>query len=104
MVTITLYENSDDFSTVLCNHSGTSDSLRPYGLQPARLFHPGGSPGQSSGVCAMPSPRIPSQPRNRTQVSCIAGRFFTDCYQLLATNYTEAQLLATNYTGAQLFQ
>ena len=26
---------------------------------------------------AMPSPRIFSQPRDRTQGSCIAGRFFT---------------------------
>ena len=30
---------------------------------------------------AMPSPRVSSQPRDRTQVSCIAGRFFKLSYQ-----------------------
>ena len=33
-----------------------SDSLRPHGLQPTRLFHPWDSPGKSTGVGYSPSP------------------------------------------------
>ena len=35
------------------------------------------SPSKNTGVVAMPSFRGSSQPRDQTQVSCIAGRFFT---------------------------
>ena len=41
---------------------------------------PGNSPGQNTGVentPAFPFSRASSQPRDQTQVSCIAGRFFT---------------------------
>ena len=34
-------------------------------------------PGKNTGVGCMPSSRGSSQPRDRTQVSCIVGRFFT---------------------------
>ena len=37
----------------------------------------GDSPGKNTGVCCMPSSRESSQPRDQTQVSHIAGRFFT---------------------------
>ena len=37
----------------------------------------GDSPSKKTGVVAMPSSRGPSQPRNQTGVSCIAGGFFT---------------------------
>ena len=48
-----------------------SDSLRPQ-----RLLCPWDSPGKNTGVsCHYPS-RGSSQPRDRTQVSCIAGGFF----------------------------
>ena len=46
------------------------DSLKPHGLY--SLWN---SPGQNTGV--IPFSRGSSQPRNRTQVSHIAGRFFT---------------------------
>ena len=45
-----------------------SNSLRYHGLQPARLLSPWNSPGKNTGGS--------SQPRDQTQVSCIAGRFF----------------------------
>ena len=32
------------------NRSFVSDSLRPYGLQPARFLHPWGYPGKNTGV------------------------------------------------------
>ena len=50
-----------------------SDSLQHYGLY--SLWN---SPGQNTGVgrVAFPFSRGSSQPRDRTQVSCIAGRFF----------------------------
>ena len=37
----------------------------------------GDYPGKNTGVGCMPSSRGSSQPRDRTQVSHIAGRFFT---------------------------
>ena len=57
--------------------SVVSDSLRPHGLWPARLLCPWDSPGKNTGVVAMPSSRGSSQPRDQTQVSHIAGGFFT---------------------------
>ena len=45
-------------------------------LQPARLLCPCNSPGNNTGMVAMPSSRGSSQPRERTQVSCIAGGFW----------------------------
>ena len=55
--------------------SVVSDSLRPH-----RLYSPWNSPGWNTGVGKpFSSPRGSSQPRDRTQVSCIEGRFF---YQL----------------------
>ena len=35
---------------VVCAHSVISDSLRPHGLQPARLLGPQNSSGKNSGV------------------------------------------------------
>ena len=51
------------------SHSVVSDSLRPHGLY-------SNSPGQNIGT--FPCHRGSSQPRDRTQVSRIAGRFFTN--------------------------
>ena len=52
-----------------------SDSVWPYGLQPTRLLCPRNFPGKNTGV-ASPFSRGSSQPRDRTQISHIAGRFF----------------------------
>ena len=49
-----------------------SDSLWPH-----RLYSPWNSSGQNTGVVAIPFSRESSQPRDQTQVSHIAGRFFT---------------------------
>ena len=49
-----------------------SDSLRPHGL-----YSPRNSPGQNTGVGTLSPSRGSSQPRDQTQVPCIAGRFFT---------------------------
>ena len=54
------------------SHSVMSDSLWPHGLHSPR-----NSAGQNTGVGSLSFPRKSSQPRNRTRVSCIAGRFFT---------------------------
>ena len=63
------------------SHSGMSNSLWPHALQPFRLLCPWDSPGILQARIlewvAMPSSRGSSQPRNRTQVSHTAGRFFT---------------------------
>ena len=54
-----------------------SNSLRPHGLQPTRLLCPWDSPGKNSGVVAIPFSKKPSNPRDQTEVSHIADRFFT---------------------------
>ena len=54
------------------SRSDVSDSLRLH-----RLYSPWNSPGQNNGVVTFPFPRGSSQPRDRTQVSRIAGGFFT---------------------------
>ena len=50
-----------------------------YSLWPHGLYSPWNSPCQNTGVgsLAVPFSRGSSQPRDRTQVPCIAGRFFT---------------------------
>ena len=52
--------------------SVVSDSLRPHGP-----YSPWNSPGQNMGVGSLPFSRGSSHPRDRTQVSYIAGGFFT---------------------------
>ena len=48
-----------------------------HGLWPTRLLCPWDSPGKNSGVGCHALLQGIFQPRDRTQVSCIAGRFFT---------------------------
>ena len=50
-----------------------NDSLQTHGL-----YNPWNSPGQNTGVGAILFSRGSSQPRDQTQVSHIAGRFFTN--------------------------
>ena len=54
------------------NGSVVSDSLWPH-----RLYSPWNFPVQDIEVVAFPFSRGSSQPRDRTQVSHIAGRIFT---------------------------
>ena len=54
------------------SHSVLSDSLQPHGL-----YSPWNSPGQNLEWVAFPLSRGSSQLRDLTQVSCIAGSFFT---------------------------
>ena len=44
------------------SHSVTSDTLRPQGLQPARLLCPWDSPGKNTGVAAISFSRESSDP------------------------------------------
>ena len=57
--------------------SVASDSMRPHRQQPTRLLCPRDSQARILEWVAMPSSRGSSQPRDQTQVSHIAGRFFT---------------------------
>ena len=55
-------------------------SVCVYELLLARLFCPCNSPGNNTGVGAMPSSQASSQPRNQTRISMfstLASRFFT---------------------------
>ena len=67
----------------MLSHSVVSDTLRPHGLRPPGSS--GDSPGKNTGVGCHALSRGPfhrrdptqvSQPRDQTQVSCIASRFF----------------------------
>ena len=50
--------------------------LWPHGVLPARLLSPWNSPGKNTGS-GLPFPSSGIEPRDWTQVSHIAGRFFT---------------------------
>ena len=58
-----------------------SDCLGPPGLQPTRLLCPWDSPGKNTIVVCHFLLQGSSRPRDWTQVSCFAGRFFTHCYK-----------------------
>ena len=60
--------------TVLCL---AAQSLRPHRLEPTRLQSMGILQPRILEWVAMPSPRGSYQARDQTQVSLIAGRFFT---------------------------
>ena len=57
----------------LKSHSAVFDPLRLHGLKPARLLCPWNSPDKNAGVGYHSS-----GPRDRTWVSRVAGRFFTE--------------------------
>ena len=68
-----------------------STYLRPHGL-----YSPWNPPGQNTGGGSLSLTQGSSQPRDQTQVSCIAGRFFTswatreaDRYQSNSKNYKQ---------------
>ena len=64
--------------TLLCLVAQSCPTLcNPTDCSPPRVLCPWDSPGKNPGVGCMPSSRDSSQPRNRTQVSRNAGRFFT---------------------------
>ena len=54
------------------SHSVASNSLQPH-----TLYSPRSSPGQNTGVSSLSLLQGSSEPRDQTQVSCIASRFFT---------------------------
>ena len=62
-----LYPESESES-----HSVMSDSWQPHGL-----YRPRSSPGQNTGVVSLSLLQGSSQLRDQTQVSHIAGGFFT---------------------------
>ena len=66
---------SDSLQPHESQHAVMSNSLQPHGLYPARLLCPWGFSRQKWVV--MPSSRQSSQPRDQTQISGIAGGFFT---------------------------
>ena len=55
------------------NRVDLSDQLK---VKVAQLC-PWNPPGQNTGLGSFPFSRVSSQPRDQTQVSCIAGGFFT---------------------------
>ena len=59
-------------------YSVMSESLQPHGLYPARLLLSWDFPGKNTGMGCHSFSRGSSQPRDRTRVSCTAGKFFTD--------------------------
>ena len=66
-----------EYESESVNHSVMSNSLWSHGLQPSRFLCPWNSPGKNTGAGCHFLLQESSWPRDRTQVSCIAGRFFT---------------------------
>ena len=63
--------------TCVLSHSVVSDSLRPHGLQPARLLCPWDSPGKNTGVGCRALLQGSSPPRDGTNIcyaSCTGRR------------------------------
>ena len=60
------------------SHSVLSNSLRPHGLRPTRLLSLGILQERILEWVAVPSSRGSSQPKDRTQVSCLVGGFFSN--------------------------
>ena len=78
---------------VCVSHSVVSNSLQPHGLQPARLpFVHGISQTRILDWVAISFSRGSSWPRDRNQVSCIAGGFFT----IWAMSFLNHYLIAHN--------
>ena len=65
------------YSSLCVSRSVMSDSLPPRRLQPTRLLCPWESQARILKWVAISFFRGSSQPRGRTHVSCIVGRFFT---------------------------
>ena len=71
------------------SHSVVSNSLWPHGLHPARFLCPWESPEKILEWVAIPFSRESSQPRDWTQASHIAGRFFpSECTYIYIYIYT----------------
>ena len=63
--------------STFCCCSAVSDCATPWTASPPRLLCPWDAPGENTGVGCQPSSSGSCQPRDRTQVSCIAGSCFT---------------------------
>ena len=59
------------------SRSVVSNSLRPHGLQPARLLCPRDFPDKNTGLGCISFSRGSSQPRDQTISLALAGGFFT---------------------------
>ena len=98
---------SNRYTLLSVSRSVVPNSLWPHGLQPTRLLCPWDFPGKDTGVGGHFLLQGIFPPRDRTRVSCTAGRFFTDwatreapskkvkvksvsCVWLLATQWTVA--------------
>ena len=71
-----------------------SRSVMSNSLQPHGLYSPWNSPAQNTEWVAVPFSRGSSQPRDRTQVSHIAGKFFTSWATREALGYAHFPVFA----------
>ena len=62
---------------ILWKKESESRSVMSDSLQPCELYSPWNSPGQNTGVDSLSLSRRSPQPRDRIQISHIAGGFFT---------------------------
>ena len=76
-VLIELFQDIDDCIDQIVLVAQSSLTLRSHGVEPIRLLCPLNSPGQNTEVGCIPFSRVSSRPRDRTQISHIASRFFT---------------------------
>ena len=82
------------YNGVSVSRSVVPDSLQPHGLQLTRLLGPWDFPGNDTGVGCHFLLQGSSQPRDQTQVSCIAGGFFTNWAIREAIQFSSVQSLS----------
>ena len=80
------YRNIKIYACESESHSVTSNSLQPHGL-----YRPWNSPGQNTGVGSCSLLQGSSQPKDQTQVSRIAGGFFTSWATREAQEYQSGE-------------
>ena len=81
-----------------------SSSLWLHGLQTTRLLCPWNFPGKNTGTGCMPFSRWSSQPRGRTQISHMVGRFFTVCATREAGKQKKLMHIINMFGNVTLFE
>ena len=104
-ITSNAYNNNNQ-EDLLCASSVISDSLQPYGLQPARLLYPLDSPCKNIGVgCHLILQGIFPAPGIKPVSPAPAGRFFTSeaIWEWLLAQFKYKQNFKKVFNHGQIF-
>ena len=87
---------------MLCKHESKSHSVMSDSLGTQGLYSPWNFPGQDTEVGSLSLLQGSSQLRDQTQVSHIAGRFFTNWAIREAHNFREIYIILLTASSSQL--